>query len=309
MRQRVDSFVFSEFDNVGGHINRLANKLQQLLKQLESTSEQLANTSEFNQRELHNANTQIDDQRQQTASLATAMTEMEQSVSDVESSAKLSMQRVGNVESSAQTGNEIIHANAAMILSLANKLTHSSQVVGDVQQLSNEIDAIIDSIQQIAAQTNLLALNAAIEAARAGEQGRGFTVVADEVRNLAKRTEVATQEIETMIENLQSKSSQATLEIGSCVEEMQHSIAQSDKANSAMDVILKSLKEISQMSYQIVAATGQQTNTANSISSNLNQISHTAETNSSALHQIAAESRKLDNLAHAQNELLAEFRV
>ena len=92
---------------------------------------------------------------------------------------------------------------------LAEQLSQANEEVTRLVEGNNSIHGILGEINDIAEQTNLLALNAAIEAARAGEQGRGFSVVADEVRNLAGRTQQSTQEITTRLKELQTVSGNA----------------------------------------------------------------------------------------------------
>ncbi|WP_354624198.1 methyl-accepting chemotaxis protein [Psychromonas sp. MME2] len=205
----------------------------------------------------------MNEQRNQTASVATAMTEMEHSVKDVASSAQSSMDKVRDVEVSAQTGRDIMSDNISTIHQLSDKLNESVTVVLTVQDMSSNIGSILDVIRHIAAQTNLLALNAAIEAARAGELGRGFAVVADEVRVLAERTTKSTAEIEDMINNLQSKSGQASTVMQGCVSEMNKTLMQTSNANSAMEEIQANIIEISKMSYHIASAADEQSSTTN----------------------------------------------
>ena len=121
-------------------------------------------------------------------------------------------------------------------------------VSGVVQQLaddSSHIGSVLDVIENIANQTNLLALNAAIEAARAGEQGRGFAVVADEVRNLAQKTQESAKEISDMIAAIQGSIGDAVHSIEACL-----NIADKDKAHSAeltvgIDLLVETVQESS----------------------------------------------------------------
>lgn len=309
MTQRADSNTFVEFNQLSTHINTLASNLQDILHELGSTSGDLADVAAQNQSTMAESRARLNEQRQQTASVAAAMTEMEHSVKDVAASAQSSMDKVRDVESATKAGREVMSNNISTIHKLSEQLNESVQVVATVQTMSSEIGSILDVIRHIAAQTNLLALNAAIEAARAGEQGRGFAVVADEVRVLAKRTTDSTAEIEEMIKNLQDSSKQASSVMQSCVIEMDKSLSQSSDANGAMEEIQANIIEISKMSYHIVSAAEEQSATAVSIARNLEDISQIADANNASMEKVAKVSGKLDELAHQQNELVHRFNV
>ncbi len=309
MTQRTERSQFIEFNKLSHHINTLAGNLQQILSQLSQASEDLTKVAAENQSTTALAKQRLNDQREQTVSVATAMTEMEHSVTDVSQSAQNTMERVHEVERASATGREVMSKNINIAHQLSTRLDDSVTAVSDLQQMSSNIGSILDVIRNIADQTNLLALNAAIEAARAGDQGRGFAVVADEVRVLAKRTTDSTSEIESMIQNLQSSSGQAMEMMQSCVTEMDNSINQASDANSAMEEIQAIIIEISQMSSQIAQSAEEQRTTTTDIARSLEDISHIADTNYTAMEEVAEASSMLDTLATEQNQLVHKFKL
>ncbi|MEJ2762456.1 methyl-accepting chemotaxis protein [Photobacterium sp. MCCC 1A19761] len=309
MTQRSDPTRFVEFNRLSRHINTLADNLQEILGKLSQASADLAVVAEQNQGTTTEARHRLDEQRQQTASVSAAMTEMEHSVTDVSQGAQRTMERVHDVEHAANTGREVMSRNINTAHQLSERLDESVSAVTKLQEMSSNIGSILDVIRNIADQTNLLALNAAIEAARAGDQGRGFAVVADEVRVLAKRTTDSTAEIETMIQSLQSRSGQAVSVMQSCVSEMGNSIGQASEANSAMEEIQATILEISRMSTQIAEAAEEQRTTTTAIARNLEEISHIADVNYDAMVEVATASSKLDALAHQQQQLVTRFKL
>ncbi|KJG40598.1 chemotaxis protein [Photobacterium angustum] len=309
MTQRTESSQFIEFNKLSHHINTLAGNLQQILSQLSKASEDLTQVAAENQSTTAQAKQRLNEQREQTVSVATAMTEMEHSVTDVSQSAQNTMERVHEVERASATGREVMSKNINIAHQLSTRLDDSVTAVADLQQMSSNIGSILDVIRNIADQTNLLALNAAIEAARAGDQGRGFAVVADEVRVLAKRTTDSTSEIEAMIQNLQGSSGQAMEMMQSCVTEMDNSINQASDANSAMEEIQAIIIEISQMSSQIAQSAEEQRTTTADIARSLEDISHIADTNYNAMEEMAEASTMLDSLATEQNKLVHKFKL
>ncbi|MCG2838541.1 methyl-accepting chemotaxis protein [Photobacterium sp. WH77] len=309
MTKRITDNKYAEFGQLSHHINTLADHLQQLLSQLSDASAELTEVATQNQTTTADAKDRLNEQRQQTASVATAMTEMEHSVAQVTQSAQHTLDKVKNVESAAATGRGVMGRNISTTHQLSEQLDQSVQAVNQLQQMSSNIGSILDVIRTIADQTNLLALNAAIEAARAGEQGRGFAVVADEVRILAQRTTASTGEIESMIQELQSSSSQAVQVIESCVNEMEDSVNQTSEASSAMEEIEAIIIEISDMSSQIVQATEEQRSTTASIARSLEDISEIADANLAAMESVTSASLKLDLQAKEQNALVQRFTL
>ncbi|MTV25393.1 hypothetical protein FTX61_08230, partial [Nitriliruptoraceae bacterium ZYF776] len=126
----------------------------------------------------------------------------------------------------------------------------TNENVARLGESSAEIGAVIEVITSIAEQTNLLALNATIEAARAGEAGKGFAVVANEVKDLAKETARATEEISVKIAAIQSDTGEAV---------------------SAIEGIGQIVARIADMQHTIASAVEEQTATTNEISRNVNE--------------------------------------
>lgn len=309
MTQRTAASTFIEFSQLNHHINMLAQNLQQILTQISHTSSELSTVATENHATTAEAKQRLNNQRQQTASAATAMIEMEHSVTDVSKSAQITMERVNEVEQASATGREVMTSNINTAHQLSTRLDESVHAVQQLQKMSSNIGSILDVIRNIADQTNLLALNAAIEAARAGEQGRGFAVVADEVRVLAKRTTDSTAEIEDMIKNLQSSSGQAMHMMQSCVTEMDNSISLASNANSSMEEIQAIIIEISDMSTQIAQAAEEQRCTTTEIARSLEDISQIADNSYNTMEKMADTGVKLEHLATEQNTLVSRFKL
>ncbi len=306
---KLHSISNDEVGDVVESCNVLISKLSDTLGNVSESANQIAHSAE---KLLTTADNSINDMQVQKNSLtqvAAATNEMSCSIQEVSSATDRAADSANEAEIEASSG--AIHANLAVttLQNLHAVNQRGSNAVNDLKKESNNIGSVLDVIRGIADQTNLLALNAAIEAARAGEAGRGFAVVADEVRTLASRTQIATSEIQSMIEKLQERSTHAA-------NVMEESSKSSLETESAVNISASSLskmselaKNINTLNSQISLATEQQTTASEEININIHGISDFSQQIVDQAMLNSNESKSLTNLASSLNSLVGEFKL
>ncbi|PTU04481.1 methyl-accepting chemotaxis protein, partial [Pseudomonas sp. HMWF031] len=186
-----------ELGDIGAGFNSFLSKLRLLVSQIAALSGDIADASEKTREISTLTDTKVQRQLSAIELIATAAQEMTSTAQEVARSAAKAAEAAGDADRFVQSGQTVVDASTKTTQMLHGDLLHASETVQALASDSEDINQILNTIRSIAEQTNLLALNAAIEAARAGEQGRGFAVVADEVRNLAMKTQSSTLEIHT----------------------------------------------------------------------------------------------------------------
>ncbi|WP_167753466.1 methyl-accepting chemotaxis protein [Aliivibrio fischeri] len=250
-----------------------------------------------------------EDQHQSTEMIATAITEMASSANNVAESAQQTAINTDNADKQSVRTQELINATVSNIEGLAEQLSTASTAVAELDNEVNSIVKVLDVIGDIAEQTNLLALNAAIEAARAGEQGRGFAVVADEVRNLAGRTQGSTKEIQQMISNLQEGSHNAISTMEVCAETSKSTVSVSKNASDALQQIVTALETISSMSHQIASASEEQKYVSEDITQRVNIIEESGQQLAKVVADSQNSTQTLTELADDLETWLNKFQV
>ncbi|HEX4909727.1 MAG TPA: methyl-accepting chemotaxis protein [Permianibacter sp.] len=309
LRQRLPVSSEQETAMLAEGFNRFIGSLQGILSQVVSNATQVASQSRDLLAELSTAAEHARAQQVKTELVATAVNEMGSTVHEIARNASAAATAAKSATEESAAGTSVVLGTAANIDRLAVEIGDSAQ---SVQNLANDVATIsnvLEVIRGISEQTNLLALNAAIEAARAGEQGRGFAVVADEVRNLAKRTQQSTEEIRNIIETLQRNASRAVAAMQKGQDVLSESVQSARQAGGSLQNIQQGVTQISDMNYQIAAATEEQSTVTEDINKNISAIADLSRQTSAVASRCQDHCSELDRLAEQMQTLMRQFAL
>ncbi|WLG45878.1 methyl-accepting chemotaxis protein [Pseudomonas sp. FP1740] len=309
LTRRLTSDRSDELGSIAKGFNTFLAKLQAMITQVVTSVQSVSDSSEHTADIAIRTNIGVHKQMAEIDQVATAVHEMTATAQDVARNATQAAQAASHADQAAAQGMQIVRDTSNSIGVLAIEIGKAVGVVQTLAKDSENINAILTAIRGIAEQTNLLALNAAIEAARAGEQGRGFAVVADEVRNLAQKTQKATEEIQTMIQQLQ----QGTRDVVRVMEDSQNrtdeSVQHAAKAAEALETITQAVSVINDMNTQIASAAEEQSAVADDINRNVINIGQVANEVAGGADESSAASADLTKLAEQQRRLINQFKV
>ena len=326
-----------ELGALAANVNEMKIRLKNLLTKIAECSERVAGSSEELTAGTQQTNETISVVAQSMAVLTNGTAEQERTIvtleekiqdmhekmDDLRTTAKEMEQIALDSAKNAAVGKEKVDAAIDVMKNIAEQVSSSAQVVGELGRRSDEIGQIVETISGIAGQTNLLALNAAIEAARAGEQGRGFSVVAEEVRKLAEQSSLAADNIAKLIATIQKDTSSAveSIELGNqSVKEGTKSVAETGKAfvdietqASKLNInVNRSLEDISAVDTSnkaILAAVEHVKEISNRSSENANSVSAATQEQSAAMQEVANASKTLSELANEMQGEVAQFKL
>ncbi|MEZ8614076.1 methyl-accepting chemotaxis protein [Vibrio sp. 10N.222.51.C8] len=309
LTQRLEVKSQDEIGQLSKGFNLFLDKLQHTIKEVIHTTEQVANTTSQAKASASSTRESSESQFKEVDLVATAAEEMTQTAGLVVQNAEVAVDAACEANRSAQQGQQVIELSAGEMRKLVERMSSAVPIVEELAKNNGNITEILSVIEGISEQTNLLALNAAIEAARAGEQGRGFAVVADEVRNLASRTQSSVGEIRAVIDKVHA----GTQDVVEAIQEgnilANDTALHVQKAVEDLGSIFTSIEAISDMNSQIVRAAEEQ----QSVSGEVNQsVVNIRDLSAKILEQAAASEQvgnEINQLSQQQQKLVNQFKV
>ncbi|WP_421236941.1 methyl-accepting chemotaxis protein [Aeromonas jandaei] len=309
LTQRIEIHRQDEIGELAKWFNSFLNKLQSTISQVIATVEGTRTSAEQAAQVAERTSSGMQTQYQEVDLVATAFEELSATALQVSGNASSAVAAANETDAAAQEGKYVVADTQEAMRKLMAIINNALPVVERLSANSDNINDILTVIQGIAEQTNLLALNAAIEAARAGEQGRGFAVVADEVRNLAGRTQNAIVEIQKLISELQSGTGAVVKAIHDGHGQADQTLGKVDLSVRVLEQIIQSVSTIHQMNEQIARAAQEQSRVADEINRNVSNIRDVSHTIRAEAATSAENGRELSALADKQQQLVGQFKV
>ena len=288
---------------------RMAESLRSLVSQTVQISSGIASASAQLRSTSEQIATGAEEVAAQTGTVATASEEMAATSNDIARNCHAAADSAGVAACTTQSGFAIVKHTVDGIRIRGEHTKENARIISNLGERSEQIGAIVGTIEDIADQTNLLALNAAIEAARAGEMGRGFAVVADEVRALAERTTKATKEISEMIRAIQQETRVAITSMEDGVRGTEQGAAEAAQLETSLQQILEQVNDVTMQVSQIATAAEQQTATTSEVTTNIQQITEVVHQSASGAEKTAAAAAQLAGQAQDLQNLVSKFRL
>ena len=323
LTKRLKADSQDELGELAGWFNRFIEKLQSLIKEVSSSTMSVSGASE----ELSAVSTQIaasaEEMSTQSQTVASASEQASANVNNISAAAEEMSTSVNTVATAIEAMSASINEVAkncqkeSQIATTANNQAKTTQdIMERLGASAKEIGKVVDVINDIADQTNLLALNATIEAASAGDAGKGFAVVANEVKELARQTAQATEEINKQIESMQSNTLTAVkaIEAVTKVIEEINTISQTivsavEEQSATVNEIAKNIGGASAGANEIAKNVGESAKGLSEVANNISGVNKGATDTAQGVVQIKESANELSKLALGLQKIVGQFKV
>ena len=309
LTRRVEVEIGSESGDVALLFNQLMQSFHDTIVEIKKGSAEIDRSIAFLKESSGEMEKDSLEQKEAIDTITSAIHQMAQSINEVARNTSHTADCSRDAVEHAEGGRAVVSDTIAAINRLSERIQNADVIITDLEQNSEAIVQILDTIKGISDQTNLLALNAAIEAARAGESGRGFAVVAGEVRELSARTQEATDEINKLVDLLRSSARQASQAMSESRQESSHVESISQEADKRLHEILEIVTNIQNMSFQNAAITEQQSAAAGEVNSRMQSMQEVSHHSDARARKLTESSVQLNQLSERLKGIVGNLNV
>lgn len=317
------SIMHNHFISMIANIRSASEQLAAASEQTAASIEEVTATSETVTKSMEHLSNEADSGNRSMLEASQALVELSSLIQIAKKKANDTGKNSTETLAAAENGRAKVTESVSKMDNITEQTKRSSQIIGELNDYSQQISQITDTITAIAKQTNLLALNAAIEAARAGEHGRGFAVVAEEVRRLAEQSNQGAQEITSLVQKVTEKTQLAVSAMTQNVIEVEGGVTTVNAAGLALDTILQAVTLMAGETREIGNITSEQVANSDQIVKLINDLSSVIETvaahseevmasdeqQSAALQTVAASAEETSAMANELEKSVEKFLV
>jgi len=289
--------------------NKFIDKVQAIVNNVSVSTQVIGQATHSVSSTVEKTKWGVSQQQEDSRAVNASLEELTASVQSIATSTSEARDASNEAYEEINQGMKVTETTVEVIERLSEEVTQATTVIERLNEQSDSISKVLEVIHGIAEQTNLLALNAAIEAARAGDAGRGFSVVADEVRNLAVRTQSSTQQIHEIIDELQSQARHSVTVMNASKSTADRGVSQVKHTGEYFQRITDAITILTDMNNHIAQASEQQAMAAEGIYQRMEHMAEVADETESGTLEAGRVNGQLKELSDELEGLVRQFKA